>query len=103
MKIRLSDDDSQFWALKVSLVTITLQSYNTDVGLTDQSTTELLDKNKPHSFSKNMGTLNKLIFVTLFHVLLEMNWFAGTFMIVTNKFIIKETFINFEYDLKLNQ
>lgn len=95
MKIRLSDDDSQFWALKVSLVTITYQSYNTDVGLTDQSTIELLDKNKPHSFSKN--TLNKLIFVTLFHVLLEMNWFAVTFMIVTNKFIIKETFINFEY------
>lgn len=54
MKIRLSDDDSQFWALKVSLVTITYQSYNTDVGLTDQSTIELLDKNKPHSFSKNM-------------------------------------------------
>lgn len=99
MKIRLSDDDSQFWALKVSLVTITLQSYNTctDIGLTDQSTIELLDKNKPHSFSKNMGTLNKLIFVTLFHVLLEMNWFAATIMIMTNKFIIKETFINFEY------
>lgn len=47
MKIRLSDDDSQFWALKVSLVTITKQSYNTDVGLTDQSTTEYWTRTNP--------------------------------------------------------
>lgn len=31
-----SDDDSQFWALKVSLVTITLQSFNTDVKWTNR-------------------------------------------------------------------
>lgn len=46
-----------------------------------------------------MGILNKFIFVILFYILLEMNWFVVIIMIMINKFIIKEIFINFEYKI----
>lgn len=46
-----------------------------------------------------MGILNKFIFVILFYILLEMNWFVVIIMIMINKFIIKEIFINFKYKI----